>query len=324
MRLHRAAPIVEPASSNGDEMAKGDGMARGNGMDLSSARPNRPGALAHAAAALLLGVACATTQPDLPRLPSVSPEATGEVRPGKFVWGDLVSQDVAASKAFYGALFGWTFSGKSRYTTVFNQGVPIAGIVKARDPNRGTEWIGNLSVADVDRAASTIGRYGGTVETGPVDAPDRGRIALVSYEGNAAVLLVRATGGDPPDAHPVIGGWLWWELWAHNVDRAANLLVEIAGYQPETVERRGEPYRVLGDVNARRLGIVQAPPEVRPTWLPYFRVADTAATVDQAVALGARLIEQKDRAAILVDPNRAEFAIGTWALETDRIMKDAQ
>jgi predicted enzyme related to lactoylglutathione lyase len=138
------------------------------------------------------------------------------------------------------------------------------------------------------------------------------------------VLLVRATGGDPPDAHPVIGGWLWWELWAHNVDGAVDLLVEIAGYLPETVEHRDAPYRVLGDANARRVGIVQAPPEVRPTWLPYFRVADTAATVDQAVALGARLIEQNDRAAILVDPNRAEFAIGTWTLETDRIMKDAQ
>jgi predicted enzyme related to lactoylglutathione lyase len=293
-------------------------------MDLSSARPNRPGALAYAAAVLLLGVACATTQPDLPRLPPVSPDVTGEIRPGKFVWGDLVSQDVAASKAFYGKLFGWKFSGRGRYTTVLNQGVPIAGIVKARDPNRGTEWIGNLSVADVDLAASTVSRHGGTIETGPVDAPDRGRIALVSHAGNAAVLLVRATGGDPPDAHPVIGGWLWWELWVHNVDGAADLLVEIAGYQPEISELRGEPYRVLGDANARRLGIVQAPPEVRPTWLPYFRVADTEATVDQAVALGARLIEQNDRAAILVDPNRAEFAIGTWALETDRIMKEPQ
>ena len=44
--------------------------------------------------------------------------------------------------------------------------------------------------------------------------------------------------------------------------------------------------------------------------------------VDRAVALGARLIVQNDRSAILVDPNRAEFAVGTWALETDRITKE--
>ncbi|MBW2543643.1 MAG: VOC family protein [Deltaproteobacteria bacterium] len=292
-------------------------------MDRSLARPNRPGRLACAAAALLFGVACAAKQPDLPRLPPVSPDPTAEIRPGKFVWGDLVTQDVEASKAFYGALFGWTFSDAGRYTTVFNRGVPIAGMVKARDPNRGTEWIGNLSVADVDRAAATIAQHGGQIESGPIDAPDRGRIALVSYEGNAAVLLVRASGGDPPDAHPAIGGWLWWELWARDVDRAAALLVEIAGYRPEAVELRGAPYRVLGDAKMRRMGIVQAPPEVRPTWLPYFRVADKAASVERAVALGARLVEQSERAAILVDPNRAEFAVGTWALETDRIRKEA-
>jgi predicted enzyme related to lactoylglutathione lyase len=294
-------------------------------MNHSPVRPNRPGAhsYAYAVAALLLGAACAT-QPDLPRLPPVSREVTHAVRPGKFVWGDLVSQDVAASKAFYGTLFGWTFSDDGRYTTVFNQGVPIAGMVVARNPDRGTEWIANLSVADVDRASSIFGEHGGEVENGPIDAPDRGRIALVSDASGAALLLVRATGGDPPDAHPEIGGWLWWELWTHDVDDAMSLLIDVAGYQRETVDLRDKPYRVLGDEKARRAGIVEAPPEVRPTWLPYFRVADTPATVDQAVALGARLIEQNDRAAILVDPNRAEFAIGTWALETDRIMKEAQ
>jgi len=271
-------------------------------MDHSPPRSDRPGALAYAAAALLLGAACAT-QPDLPRLPPVSREATQVVRPGKFVWGDLISQDVAASKAFYGKLFGWTFSNGGRYTTVFNQGVPIAGMVVARDPTRGTEWIGNLSVADVDRASSLFSQH-------------------VSDASGAALLLVRATGGDPPDAHPVIGGWLWWELWTHEVDDAADLLMDVAGYQRETVDLRDEPYSVLGDRKVRRAGIVEAPPEVQPTWLPYFRVADTPATVDQAVALGARLIVQNDRTAILVDPNRAEFAVGTWALETDRITKE--
>jgi predicted enzyme related to lactoylglutathione lyase len=285
--------------------------------------PNRPGARSYAAAALLLAVACAT-QPDLPRLPPVSREATQAVRPGKFVWGDLVSQDVAASKAFYGTLFGWTFSDNGRYTTVFNQGVPIAGMVVARDADRGTEWIGNLSVADVDRASSLFDQRGGRIERGPIDAPDRGRIALVSDASGAALLLVRATGGDPPDAHPVIGGWLWWELWTHDVDTAMDLLVEVAGYQRETVALRDKPYRVLGDEKVRRAGIVKAPPEVRPTWLPYFRVTDTAAAVDQAVALGARLIEQNDRAAILVDPSHAEFAVGTWARKTDRIMKEPE
>jgi len=293
-----------------------------NRSPIGGHRPHAQ-AFARAATALLLGAACAT-QPDLPRLPPVSREATHAIRPGKFVWGDLISQDIAASKAFYAAIFGWTFSNNGRYTTVFNEGVPIAGMVVARDPNRGTEWIANISVVDVDRASSAFVQHGGKIETGPIDAPDRGRIALVSDKSGAALLLVRATDGDPPEAHPVIGGWLWWELWTHDVDGSMDLLTEVAGYQRETIEFRDQPYRVLSDSKVRRAGIVQAPPDVRPTWLPYFRVANTAATVDQAVALGARLIEQNERAAILVEPSHAEFAVGTWAHETDRIIKEPE
>jgi predicted enzyme related to lactoylglutathione lyase len=298
-------------------------MHRRTGATTASGLLRRRTAIALAGAILSLAAACATPPP-LPLLPPLSQEPTGLVTPGKFVWGDLISQDVEASKTFYGTLLGWTFETNGRYTTVMNHGVPIAGIVKARDKDGGTEWLGNLSVADVDRAAAIYSEHGGLVEQGPRDAPDRGRLALVSSKGGAALLLVRASGGDPPDADPAVGGWLWWELWTHDIEAAANRLVAIAGYQRETVELRDEPYRVLRDPKVRRAGIMEAPPEVYPTWLPYFRVDDVEASVEQAVALGARLIDRSERAAILVDPNHAEFAIGFWSKQTDRIMQEAE
>ncbi len=298
-------------------------MHRRTGVTATSGLVRRGTRIGLASAILMLAAACATPPP-LPRLPPVSQTPTGLITPGKFVWGDLVSQDAEASKAFYGALFGWTFETNGRYTTVMNRGVPIAGIVKARDEDGGTEWIGNLSVADIDRATALYREQGGLVELEPVDAPDRGKISLVSSKGGAALLLVRASGGDPPDADPVVGGWLWWELWTHDVEGAASRLVGIAGYQRETVDLRDEPYRVLRDPKVRRAGIMQAPPEVHPTWLPYFRVDDVDASAKHAVALGARLIDQEERSAILVDPNHAEFAIGFWAKESDRIMQEAE
>ncbi|MBW2290047.1 MAG: hypothetical protein JRG80_04820 [Deltaproteobacteria bacterium] len=299
-------------------------MHRRTGVTAAaSGRLRRGTRVALVSVILMLTAACATPPP-LPLLPPVSRTATGLVTPGKFVWGDLISQDVEASKAFYGALFGWTFETNGRYSTVMNHGVPIAGIVKARDKDGGTEWLGNLSVADVDRATALYSEHGGLVEHEPVDAPDRGKISLVSNKGGAALLLVRASGGDPPDADPVVGGWLWWELWTHDVEAATNRLVEIAGYQRETVDLRDEPYRVLRDAKARRAGIMEAPPEVYPTWLPYFRVDDLDTSIEQAVALGARLIDQAERSAILVDPNHAEFAIGVWTKEGDRIMQEAE
>jgi predicted enzyme related to lactoylglutathione lyase len=263
--------------------------------------------------ALCLAFASACASSSLPRIPPVTEEPTHLVTPGKFVWVDLVTQDVAQAKSFYGALFGWTFENGDRYTPVLRDGRPIAGIVPARDPERGSEWVGNLSVADVDRAAALMKKGGGVVERDPVDAPDRGRIALVSDPEGALLLLVRAEGGDPPDGAPAMNGWLWNELWTHDVEGAINLYSQLAGYERDVVEFRDVPYPVLRSGDVRRAGVVEAPPEVNPLWLPYVRVEDAASTAARAVDLGARLVMQDDRTAILVDPTGAPIGIGVWS-----------
>ena len=94
--------------------------------------------------------ACAS--PELPWIAPVAETPTGLHLPGKFVWTDLVTDDLARSQAFYGELFGWTFQGRGRYRTILRDGVPIGGLLRARDVERGSEWVANLSVADVDAA----------------------------------------------------------------------------------------------------------------------------------------------------------------------------
>ncbi len=42
-------------------------------------------------------------------LASLPSSMNAQVTPGRVVWHDLVTRDVDASKAFYGALFGWTW-----------------------------------------------------------------------------------------------------------------------------------------------------------------------------------------------------------------------
>jgi len=264
---------------------------------------------------LAFGSACASNAP--PRLPPFTETPTQLVKEGKFVWQDLVTQDVAESRSFYGALFGWTFEEGGRYTQVLHEGVPIAGMLAAADPERTSEWIGNLSVRDVDRAAALVAERGGVVERGPVDAPVRGRLALVSDPDGALVLLVRASGGDPPDGEPGHGQWLWRELWTQNVAAAASLYVELAGYEVETVEHDGLPYHVLKDGSVPRAGMLEAPPEVNPLWLPYVRVNDAGATAARAEALGARIVLQDEASAILVDPTGAPIGVQVWEPRQD-------
>lgn len=298
-------------------------MNRRTGVTASGGGIRRATMFAFAAALAALALACATT-PELPTLPPVTAEPTGLVTPGKFVWADLVSHDAEASKKFYGSLFGWTFETDGRYTTVLNRGRRIAGIVRAADKERGTEWVGNLSVADVDRSTALLAEHGLHVDVEPVDAPNRGRIALVSSKKGALLMLVRSSKGDPPDADPEIGSWFWWELWTHDPEGSMDVIAEMVGLVRETIDLDGVPYRVVRDEQARRFGIVHAPPEVNPLWLPVFRVADVEASVKRAVELGARLIDPYDKYAILQDPNRAEFAIGTWSKENDRIRQVAE
>jgi len=159
-----------------------------------------------AAAALLIASACASSGP--PWLPPVTDAPTGVRKPGKFVWVELVTSHVERARDFYGKLFGWTFEEQNDYILVRHEGRRVAGIVSAADPER-SEWIENLSVEDVDRAVLAARTHGGAVEHEAVDAPDRGRLALVSDPGGALVLLVQSRSGDPPDHLPPVGSFLW-------------------------------------------------------------------------------------------------------------------
>lgn len=261
--------------------------------------------------ATIVGLGCATTS--LPLLTPLTPEPTRLVTPGKFVWVDLVTQDVSEATSFYGSLFGWTFRPGERYTEILYEGTPIAGIVPARDPEQGSEWVGNLSVADVDRAAALVRERGGIVERGPVDAPERGRLALVSDPEGALLLLLRSTAGDPPDAEPGVGRWLWRELWSHDVEAATGFYAALAGYESDTVELEDHPYRVLRTGKVPRAGVVAAPPQVNPAWLPYVRVEDAHGTAARAAKLGARIVMQSESAAILVDPTGAPVGVQSWS-----------
>jgi predicted enzyme related to lactoylglutathione lyase len=263
--------------------------------------------------AVCLALASACAKPSPPLLEPVTSPPSHIARPGKFVWVDLISHDIAQSERFYGQLFGWTFRHRHRYVSILHEGTPIAGMVSGRNPEYGSEWVGNLSVADVDGAAAFVVLRGGTLEREPVDAPERGRIALVRDPDGARILLVRASGGDPPDVPPVPGTWLWRELWTHDVETAVDLYAKLGGYVPETVEREGQRYLVLKQGDVPRAGILEAPPDVNPLWLPYVRVHDAKATAERARSLGARIVVQDPHSAILVDPGGAPFGIQVWS-----------
>src|SRR5512139_2598262 len=92
----------------------------------------RTTALALAAVAAIAAGVADTAERYWP--PIVDPP-THQFTPGRWVWADLVTSDVAAAAGFYGKVFGWTFEtygdddDLDTYTLVLADGLPIGGMV---------------------------------------------------------------------------------------------------------------------------------------------------------------------------------------------------
>ena len=253
---------------------------------------------------------------------------TAERTPGRFVWYDLVTDDVAAARAFYGELFGWEFEEipghPNQFVLIRSGGIPIGGLVqleRERPDSAGSRWIGSLSVTDVDVMAQRFRDRGGAVLGGPVDIDKRGRVAVVSDPQGAVLALVRTEDGDPPEREPRVNDWLWQELWTTDGPTALAFYQDMIGYQSQTVDIPAGAYHVLQRDGHSYAGLAQLPwDSVPPIWLPYIMVEDPGAVSARVEALGGRVVLSPDQiqsrdAAVIEDPTGGKLAVQRWPPE---------
>jgi hypothetical protein len=141
--------------------------------------------------------------------PPVVDPPTGQYTPGRWVWADLITADVAAAADFYGQVFGWTFEtyggedDRDTYTLALADGLPIGGLVfdqrAMKDKTPSARWIGLISVADVRAAADAVARSGGTVMVAPTMLGERGETAVFKDPEGTLFGVVRSKNGDPAD-----------------------------------------------------------------------------------------------------------------------------
>jgi predicted enzyme related to lactoylglutathione lyase len=128
--------------------------------------------------------------------------------PGALAWNELNTRDTGAAKAFYGAVFGWSFRdqemkrdagehGPDVYTEwLLNEGdeesiggmLDISGLMPDQIP---ANWLSYFAVEDTDAAVAKIEAAGGRVGYGPVDIP-AGRFAVAMEPDNGATFAVIA------------------------------------------------------------------------------------------------------------------------------------
>jgi uncharacterized protein len=119
---------------------------------------------------------------------------------GVFVWDELSSPDVDASKRFYTEVFGWTsddqdMGGGVTYT-IFSKGeTQVAGLMKqvAQTAGQPAEWHPYIGVEDVDATAEKGVGLGATLLVPGTDIPGMGRFAMLTDPNGAMFGIFSAT-----------------------------------------------------------------------------------------------------------------------------------
>jgi len=285
---------------------------------------------------LLLLAACSAMNINLP---SVTDSPTGERLPGKIIWRDLLTNDPAASRQFYGELFGWTFESvgaasnlgsDSDYTLIRHNGKLIGGMIDTISLNGRddiSQWIISMSVEDIDARIETVTASGGKVMTPPTDLQNRGRLAVISDAEGALLGLLETRDGDPRDSETGMGDFLWDELWTTNVENAGAFFKDLVGLSAGPVdldpdEAATAEYRLLKAGDIPRVGIMPSPLDgLDPVWVSYLRVESPAAITARVAELGGRIIVEAGprplggEVAFIAGPSGAGIALQTWPLE---------
>ena len=247
---------------------------------------------------------------------------------GKFIWRDLLTEDPAAAKHFYAGLLGWQYEetkafGKP-YTLIKSDGRYIGGMVKVKRPQLDqpvSQWLGYVSVPDVDSVVAKTKAAGGRVVAGPKDIARVGRGAVVIDPQGAPIGFLRTSFGDPADtAQPSLSQFLWTEYLARDPQGAVSFYRMLLGYEAVETNEGGKPYFVLKRGRGRA-GVLQNPVKnAEPMWLSYVMVADPASAAVKAAQLGGRVLlaPRKDvrngSLALIADPSGAVLALQKWPI----------
>jgi len=258
-------------------------------------------------------------------VPPLTDPPTGTYQRGKLVWIDLLTVDLPAARRFYGALFGWTFEDFGAYSLAWLDGAPVAGLVEKTAPpeqKRKARWIAFMSVADVAAAVQSVVTSGGRAFVAPRNVPARGELAVVLDPDGAPFGLINSASGDPPDALPNVGDWIWAIYQSPDASSAAAFYQALGGYEVVQGDPLGQaPHFLLVAGGYARASLAEIPAErsgLRPDWLYFVRVANLRDSLARVRELGGSvLMEPKpevldERLAVITDPTGAPLGLLEW------------
>lgn len=130
--------------------------------------------------------------------PGTFPGAGLVNEPGALAWNELNVRDLDAAKAFYGAVFGWTFEDNDMdeagtYTTINSGEEMVGGILDMAERGVPEEvpahWQVYFAVEDTDAAVAKATASGGSVMVPPMEVP-AGRFSILVDPHGASFAVI--------------------------------------------------------------------------------------------------------------------------------------
>ena len=247
--------------------------------------------------------------------------------PGTFCWIELATTDPAAAQAFYSTLFGWTATETpagpdTTYTMLSLDDQHIGGLyeMEAEKQEQGLppHWNSYVATENVDASTAKAKQLGGTILLDPTDVMTAGRMSIIQDPQGAIFALWQAK--DNPGAFLINapGALCWSELATTDAKAAGSFYSRLFDWKTETGDVGGGPYTMFMRGEQPAGGMLQMTEEwegMDPHWMPYFGVADCAAAIQQAEALGGTVkygpmsVDGVGTFAVVEDPQGGVFSI---------------
>jgi uncharacterized protein len=257
-------------------------------------------------------------------------------QPGVPSWVDVMGPDAGKLTDFYGAVFGWDFSGPGEmpgdppgeYFVAELRGREVAGVAALPSQDKGPAWNTYVEVESVEDTATKIEDAGGTVLAQPFDALPAGRIAVAAdpHDASFAIWEPRERRGaqlvNEPSAwsmsalttpdrdgasafYNAVFGWTLDTFQLGDIDVGLFRLAGYVGGQPEQPVPRDLVATIVPAQNGEA-------PEAR--WSVDFWVDDVDRVVGTVVERGGGVITEPYavpplRQAVVADPNGVPFSV---------------
>jgi len=241
-------------------------------------------------------------------------------------WVDLATTDLPGAKAFYSALFGWSFDEQptddagQTYTMVTRGERSLAGMMQQPqeqvDLGLPPMWNTYISSSDLEATVAKVAEAGGSVMAPPFDVMDAGRMAVIVDPSGAVVCLWE------PRSHPgceIInepGAFTWAELQTTDQATAAGFFGSVFGWDADVADMGPMGKMTIFKLAGRGVasGMDVPMPGVPSHWQVYFAVDDCDGACDTVTTNGGTVLmpamdSPPGKMAVVADPAGAVFSI---------------